>query len=1094
MRTRTARSQGTPQGKPQDTREHTFRGALAPLPHNRALFPLAVAFAVIAAGSRAGGQEAPHVGELRFVRDLRARHYSDLALDYLDRLKKNNPSPELLSELPLEFAETRLDAAADEPDSGKRLALFEQARGEFEAFLVANPEHPRAAEAKLDVARAVVLQGKTQLSRALLQDSLEARIAEGNKARQTFLAAAVLLKKAADDIDALLAKVADGKTDAEQARAKKLENDRLQARLAVALNLIDQAQTYFDEGNVPVMIERGKKVEEAARLLEKLSGQDATNPICWEASAWLGRCLLLNGAPPKARAKLGEVINSAVPAAADGRRLARYFRLLVQTEAPLPEEEKDPKFLSSLIAESNGWLLSYPSFARTPEGYGLRYLLAERLNLRAMDPKTSGPQKEADLVRARQLLKQVEQTENDFTDRARRLKIGIIKAQGGFTRNVTALPTFEDCYVRAQYEVFASAEDAKPEKDGAKPDAAKLEEMKKKRTETAIAALERGLTLPDAKPDRGKVAPEVNSAKAMLAFFCLEQRRYRDAIKYGEGFARDDPRSGQAAMAGIYALQAYAQLIGQRERDNALPEELRPEREKMLALARYVEERWPKEMAGDVARHQLALALLREERQSKDAAEQVRLLGEAVAKLAAVRKDYPSYILTQYQLADACLQAERDNLDPAPGHKPGDYRQQALAVLTTLPDPQSGADTTVGQFFAMGKIKLAWELYRDKKVEAMLQLGEELAKKLPTLPMDETARQQMIANAMDVRLFASGSIAEADFGKARYAEACTRLDPLTAAVLAPDANPDNKLVIAELKKNPQLGSALMSMDLRANVQLARLDRVEPSLKALQSLTAEGEDAGGASKVLQTLVFLIKQQIDELDKKGDRENKEKAVDGFTKILDKVAEHPDKLEMQPRLLLAQCYANMARHHKAAELLEKVATPAEREANPAERGAQLLYARELRLDSELEKARQVLDSIIGTKTAPGWGARNAEVLLEDVSLLEDERKYEQAALKANDVVRRLLPSVNKDNALKEKYFEAYYHVVYSFVKYGQTLTDPAMRDKALKRAAAQTVELEQKWPNFGGDASSRRFNDLLTKEADFKGIVEELRAKNK
>jgi hypothetical protein len=1051
------------------------------------LFPLAIAAALLAVGPRADGQEAPHVSELRFVRDLRARHYNDLALEYLDRLRKNNPSPELLSELPLELAETRLEAAADEPDSGKRLNLFEQARGEFEAFLKANPDHSRAPEAKLAIARVVVLQGKTQLSRALIQDVPETRIAEGVKARQTFLDAAALLKKAADDIDAHLSKVAEAKTDADQALAKRLGNERLQARLAVALNLLDQAQTYFDESKAEVMIERGKKVEEAKGMLQKLAGEDATNPVCWEAAAWLGRCLLLNGEPPRARAKLAEVIASALPAATDGRRLARYFRLLVETEAPLPEEQKDPKFNSTLIAEANTWLLNYPSFTRTPEGFGVRYLLAYLLNTRAKDSKLPAPQKENDLARARQMLKDVEQTENDFTDRARRLKIAIIDAQGGFTRAVTVLPTFEDCYVRAQYETLQSAKDAEPGKDGIKPDAAKLEEMRKNRVKTAVAALERGLTLRDAKPERGKVLPEVNNARAMLAFFCLDERRFADAIKYGEGFARDDPRSGQAAMAAVYALQAYTQLTGQHERDNASADAVQQDREKMLALARYVEERWPRELAGDVARHQIALELLRQQRQARDPAEQVRLLAEAVAKLAAVRKDYPSYVRAQYQLADACLQAEKENLEPTPGKKPGDYRQQALAVLTALPEPQPGAEASVGQVYALGKVKLAWELYRDKKPEAMLLLADDLSKKLPNLPLDEAVRQQMAANVMDVRLFAIGGLAEAEFGKADYAKVTARINPLASAVLAADAKAEDKLVAAGLKKNLQLASALLSMDLRASVQLGQLDRVESIVKALQSLTSEGEDSGGATKVLQTLVFVIKQQIDELDKKHDRQNKDKAVAGFSKILDKVAEQPDKLEMQPRLLLAQCYANMDRHRKAAELLEKVATP-------NEKGAQLLYARELRLDSNLEKARLVLDSIIGNKSAPGWGARNAEVLLEDVALLEDEKKYEQAALKANEIVRKLLPSVQKDNALKEKYFEAYYHVVFSFVKYGQGQSDPAVKDKALKRAAAQTVDLDQKWPNYGGDASSRRFNELLSREADFKVMVEQLKAKNK
>jgi hypothetical protein len=135
-----------------------------------------------------------------------------------------------------------------------------------------------------------------------------------------------------------------------------------------------------------------------------------------------------------------------------------------------------------------------------------------------------------------------------------------------------------------------------------------------------------------------------------------------------------------------------------------------------------------------------------------------------------------------------------------------------------------------------------------------------------------------------------------------------------------------------------------------------------------------------------------------------------------------------------------------------------------------------------------------VLGTATAPGWGARNVDALLEEVALLEDESKFDVAALKANDIVRRLVPHVTRDNSLKEKYFEAYYHVVYSFVKHAQSLVDPERREKELRKAAAQAVDLENKWPNFGGDASAKRFNALFRSEPDFKGMVDRLKTSEK
>ena len=89
----------------------------------------------------------------------------DLALEYLQRISKN-ASPELLKELPLELAKAKLDAAGEEPDSGKRLSLYSDARDELQKWLAANPTSPRTGEVKLDIAQVAVMQGRTQLSRA----------------------------------------------------------------------------------------------------------------------------------------------------------------------------------------------------------------------------------------------------------------------------------------------------------------------------------------------------------------------------------------------------------------------------------------------------------------------------------------------------------------------------------------------------------------------------------------------------------------------------------------------------------------------------------------------------------------------------------------------------------------------------------------------------------------------------------------------------------------------------------------------------------------------------------------------------------------
>src|SRR5262245_39948517 len=105
--------------------------------------------------------------ELKFIAELRKRGYTDLAVEYLDRLKKN-PSPELAKVLPLATANTRFERAGEEGDPSKRLSMYEEARKEFEDFLKANPNAPQAAEVRLQLAHLAGAHGKAVLAKAMM--------------------------------------------------------------------------------------------------------------------------------------------------------------------------------------------------------------------------------------------------------------------------------------------------------------------------------------------------------------------------------------------------------------------------------------------------------------------------------------------------------------------------------------------------------------------------------------------------------------------------------------------------------------------------------------------------------------------------------------------------------------------------------------------------------------------------------------------------------------------------------------------------------------------------------------------------------------
>src|SRR5207302_1394687 len=144
--------------------------------------------------------------------------------------------------------------------------------------------------------------------------------------------------------------------------------------------------------------------------------------------------------------RLKEVIDAKAVAAGEARRQARYFLMLALQES---EDLKDKVTLMEDAGKE--WLKSYDrNYKNTPEGYGVRYLLAE-------------------IHRGR-----------------------------------------------------------------------------------AVAA-------------KGKRSADISTARSIQAFWCLNTKRYRDCVQFGEALVRDDPRASQTANAAMYALHAYYDMIADHE-------------------------------------------------------------------------------------------------------------------------------------------------------------------------------------------------------------------------------------------------------------------------------------------------------------------------------------------------------------------------------------------------------------------------------------------------------------------------------------------------------------------------------------------------
>jgi hypothetical protein len=1045
--------------------------------------------------------------DLRLAEALRNRGDVDLALELLNKLDKA-ATPEQKKELPLELAKTRLRLASDEPDTGKRLALYREAQANFDAFRKANPTHPRVPEANLDIARVLNAIGKTELGQALSSDDRKTRTTLATQARTTLSQAFNQLKQAEAEMVAAAKRLPEpsslsdpGLKKAAIVNQNRAQREIEQARFEMGINLYEQSETYLGGSDEKA----AELLGEARRLLDPLASGPATSPVTWKAMAWQGRIIFQTEKAEDARSKFTQVLNGArYPAAAEGIRLARYFRLLAIREKPEPADTKVAGGPNRLIREGGeAWITDYRRYQNTPEGYGLKYLLAQTYlataDTRTLEDRVRNQYRN----RARTLLRDIELNENEFSDRARRLKIQTMAAQGLFKRPLTALKTFEDYFIRAQFEAFQIGQDvvadlqdqlkkidaaettATPEekKDLASRKKQLQAELKQaqapggveKLREQRIATLKSALKMALALPAVAKMTnnPELANARTMYTFWALQTNEFEEAVRVGEQFIRNDPRAAQAGLAAAYVLQAYSQqLDALRAKLGNEDEAVRDLRARLLQAASYIEERWPADNAGDMARHTVGLQLMREEN-----------FPEAIKRLSLVSPNYSNFALVSLQLADMCRKAQAASSEVIPGDRDvADYRKRAMLALDRLSLDRLGPDPFTNQVTIAGKVSLMRDWFTFKRFEQMNALSADLLDRIEKLRLnddpdkDKAIRDQLRFELMDLSLYARYGLAEAAANAGDQVKAASILDPLVDLLNKKDETSQEK---ENLKKNTRLASGILTVALRANLQQGKVERTDLVLEALEQVTSA--DAGGTN-ILQLLAFLIRTQVDELRKKGDAAELDRAIKGYSELLTK---RTAKLKKTPDIVrqLAACYSSMKEHDKAAKELESILAPGE---GLTERATRLLYVRELRLSGNpenIKKARGIMEEVMGTRAKPAWGARDLTALIEQGYLLHAEEKWGEAFALWAGLVKQMAPKVAQGGSIRDRYFEVYALMLTAASKLAATKKAQAERDTAYRVAAQQLVNLEKSWPDLGGETSKARFLELLEKEPDLK-----------
>src|SRR4051812_970573 len=128
-------------------------------------------------------------------------------------------------------------------------------------------------------------------------------------------------------------------------------------------------------------------------------------------------------------------------------------------------EGASPGQVQQVVAGCEDWLKRHRGAADSPEGQGVRFVLATMLEAQGMagvtpppragaPPRASGAARQT-LARAERMFKELADTENEFTERARNRRAGILYVlSADRTRDSNLLTNFEECYLAAQAGAF----------------------------------------------------------------------------------------------------------------------------------------------------------------------------------------------------------------------------------------------------------------------------------------------------------------------------------------------------------------------------------------------------------------------------------------------------------------------------------------------------------------------------------------------------------------------------------------------------------------------------------------------------------------
>ncbi len=518
-----------------------------------------------------------------FLEGLRRRQLYDMATAYLEQMQSSPLVSEAQKQtIPLELGMTIVEEARATRDTQQRLKRLEDARGHFDQFLKAHPQHALAAEAATQLGGLLIERGKTLLEIAKRPNQAAQKDELTNQARKLFADATTVFNDAQKQFEEAVKKFPKGQIDSKE---RALIEGRNQARYAVLRARLWSGMVLYESSKAypPDSPDAKRLLTESAAKFEEMYKKNGTLPQGLYARLWQSRSLLELGEAAKSTLYLEELL-AKVPGNADGDlRTLRRKSVHLALQSYLHEKEKK---YDKAIEEGEKWLTDARGTEdRTNEGPAIRWYLAQAYLLRARALPDDDKNKKKGLSAAAGHAAQVGKITGEFQKEARALAAEL--------RDQEATDPEAKTFVEARTagrdaldEVSAfdaqikTAQSTHQEED-------KVPAWQEQRTAALAKALDQFLLAMKLR-DEETTLDQINEVRYFIAYIYYLQDRHYDGAVLGEFVVRRYPRHASAKSAAKIALACWVKAY------NALAADKRQlEVEHMGTVAKLIESNFP---------------------------------------------------------------------------------------------------------------------------------------------------------------------------------------------------------------------------------------------------------------------------------------------------------------------------------------------------------------------------------------------------------------------------------------------------------------------------------------------------------------------